>query len=271
MRSRHVLGTKPRAAPRRLTRTRRRLRLASVALPLVLLAPGVYYIAMPSAPPADEIETVIRGAGFDPLVPPNRLRGPGALYVVEGGGRYAKVCDAEPHVLETKVRKSPTPSQVHDRLESGGFSLSGALLDSINASLGATRVSSIEYTLADPAISEISLSDLSEIEDAMLQQKRCDDTVQRLLKQGFTEGVLLEGGLITRRENGDVVQPALIPGTSRAPDIPAPLREVQDLRPIPLQSPRPYAHSVPGARDPSDRGQWIPGQGRAGADPGSFP
>jgi hypothetical protein len=184
MRTRHVLGTKPRAAPRRLTRARRRLRLASIALPLVLLAPGVYYIAMPSAPPADEIETVIRGAGFDPLVPPNRLRGPGALYVVEGGGRYAKVCDAEPHVLETKVRKSPTPSQVHDRLESGGFSLSGALLDSINASLGATRVSSIEYTLADPAISEISLSDLSEIEDAMLQQKRCDDTVQRLLKQG---------------------------------------------------------------------------------------
>src|SRR5205823_2225262 len=106
-----VLGTKPRAAPRRLTRARRRL-LAPVALPLLLLAPGVYYIAMPSAPPADEIETVIRGAGFDPLVPPNRLRGPGALYVVEGGGRYAKVCDAEPHVLETKVTHiaHPQPS-----------------------------------------------------------------------------------------------------------------------------------------------------------------
>ena len=183
MSDRHVPGTKPRRA-RRTDRTRRRLLLASVALPLVMLGPGVYYIAMPSVPPADEIETVIRGAGFDPLVPPNRLRGPGALYVVEGGGRYTKVCDAEPGVLQTKVRKSPTPGQVHDRLESGGFSLSGALLDSINAGFGATRVTSIEYTLADPAISEISLSDLSEIEDAMLQQKRCDETVHRLLKQG---------------------------------------------------------------------------------------
>jgi len=183
MSDRHVPGTKPRRA-RRTDRTRRRLLLASVALPLVMLGPGVYYIAMPSVPPADEIETVIRGAGFDPLVPPNRLRGPGALYVVEGGGRYTKVCDAEPGVLQTKVHKSPTPGQVHDRLESGGFSLSGALLDNINAGFGATRVTSIEYTLADPAISEISLSDLSEIEDAMLQQKRCDETVHRLLKQG---------------------------------------------------------------------------------------
>jgi hypothetical protein len=179
----HVPGTKPRR-PRRSARARRRLRLASVALPLVLLAPGIYYIAMPSSPAADEIETVIRGVGFDPLVPPNRLRGPGALYAVEGNGRYTKVCDAEPDVLQSKIRKSPTPGQVHDRLESGGFSLSGALLDSINASLGAARVTSIEYSLADPAISEIALSDLSEIEDSMLHQKRCDDTVQRLLKQG---------------------------------------------------------------------------------------
>ena len=184
MRSRHVLGTKPRTAPRRPTRARRRLRLASVALPLVLLMPGIYYIAMPSVPTLDQIEMVIKGAGFDPLMPPNRLRGPGALYVVEGGGRYAKVCDAEPDVLQAKIRRSPTPGQVHDRLESGGFSLSGTLLDSINASLGARRVTSIEYTLADPAISEISLSDLAEVEDAMLHQKRCDDAVQRLLKEG---------------------------------------------------------------------------------------
>lgn len=184
MSERNVSGTKPRRR-RRANRRRRRLLLASVALPLVVLGPGIYYvIATQSVPVADGIEMVIKGAGFDPLVPPNRLRGPGALYVVEGGGRYTKVCDAEPGVLETKIHKSPTPAQVHDRLESGGFSLSGALLDRINASLGATRVTSIEYTLADPAISEISLSDLSEVEDAMLQQKRCDDAVQRLLKQG---------------------------------------------------------------------------------------
>jgi hypothetical protein len=148
----------------------------------MLLVPGVYFVFTPPAPAEDEIEAVIKEAGFDPLVPPNRLRGPGALYVVEGGGRYTKVCDAEPDLLEAKIRKSPTPGQVHDRLESGGFSVGGKLLNSINATLGATRVTSIEYTLADPSISEISLSDLAEIEDGLLRQKRCDETVQRLLK-----------------------------------------------------------------------------------------
>jgi hypothetical protein len=148
----------------------------------MIALPGAYFYFVPSAPAADEIETLIKDAGFEPLVPPNRLRGPGALYVVEGGGRYTKVCDAAPDLLQAKIRKSPTPGQVHDRLESGGFSVGAKLLNRINATLGATRVTSIEYTLADPSITEISLSDLGEIQDSLLRQKRCDETVQRLLK-----------------------------------------------------------------------------------------
>jgi hypothetical protein len=146
------------------------------------LVPGAYYYFAPAVAPVDEIELVIKEAGFDPLVPPNRLRGPGALYVVEGGGRYTKVCDADPQLLEAKIRRSPTPGEVHDRLERGGFSAKGTLLASVNAKLGGTRVMSIEYRVSDPAISEISLSDLAEIEDNLLQQERCDRTVQRLLK-----------------------------------------------------------------------------------------
>jgi len=181
MKNSHVRPTNP-SRPRHIAHRRRPLWLASFAIPVMLLVPGVYFVFTPPAPAEDEIEAVIKEAGFDPLVPPNRLRGPGALYVVEGGGRYTKVCDAEPDLLQAKIRKSPTPGQVHDRLESGGFSVGGKLLNSINATLGATRVTSIEYTLADPSISEISLSDLAEIEDSLLHQKRCDEMVQRLLK-----------------------------------------------------------------------------------------
>jgi len=183
MKTVHVRRTKLSRAGRspRLQR-RRRLRLASVALPVLLAVPGAYYYLIPGAPLVDEIEAVIKEAGFDPLVPPNRLRGPGALYVVEGGGRYTKVCDADQVLLDAKVRRSPTPSQIHDRLENGGFSVTGNLLDRVNAKLGGNRVTSIEYRISDPAISEISLSDLGEIEDSLLQQERCDRTVQRLLK-----------------------------------------------------------------------------------------
>ena len=75
----------------------------------MIVLPGAYFYFVPSAPAADEIETLIKDAGFEPLVPPNRLRGPGALYLVEGGGRYTKVCDAAPDLLQAKIRKSPTP------------------------------------------------------------------------------------------------------------------------------------------------------------------
>src|SRR4051794_17477407 len=125
MKTGHVRRTKPSRAGR-AARAQRRLRLASVALPLILAAPGAYWYFTPAAaPPVDEIETVIKEAGFDPLVPPNRLRGPGALYVVEGGGRYTKVCDADQGLLDKKIRRSPTPSQIHDRLGSGGVSGQG--------------------------------------------------------------------------------------------------------------------------------------------------
>jgi len=73
------------------------------------------------------------------------------------------------------------PGQVHDRLESGGFSVGGKLLNSINATLGATRVTSIEYTLAILR-SARSPYRFGEIEDGLLRQKHCDEMVQRLLK-----------------------------------------------------------------------------------------
>src|SRR5262249_52846882 len=177
MKTGHARRAKP-SRSGRATHAQRRLWVASVALPAILAVPGAVYYFSP-APSSDEIETIIKEAGFDPLVPPNRLRGPGALYVVEGGGRYTKVCAADPQLLEAKPRRSPTPGQVHDRLESGGFSIKGHLLDTINANLGATRVASIEYRVSDASINEISLSDLSEIEDSALSQERCDKTVQR--------------------------------------------------------------------------------------------
>src|SRR5262249_47450818 len=132
-------------------------------------------------PQADEITTVIKQAGFDPLVPPNRLRGPGALYEVEGGF-YRKVCDAAAGLLSGKLQKSPTQNQLRERLESGGFSVRGNFVETLNAKLGAARLTSIEYRLTDVAISEIAFSDLLEIEDRLLHESHCDEAVQRLLK-----------------------------------------------------------------------------------------
>lgn len=155
--------------------------LASFALPVVLAAPGIAFWITP--PPArDDIESVIERAGFEPLVPPSRLHGPGALYEVEGRS-YRKVCDVAPALLQGKLRTSPTESHVRQRLQSGGFSLGGQFLRTVNAKLGGNRVTSVEYRLTGATISEITMSDLADIEDELLRNKTCDQTVQRLLKE----------------------------------------------------------------------------------------
>jgi hypothetical protein len=175
----HVRRSKPSKAGH-AARRRRRVWLLSVPLPVALVAPAIWYVAIPSPALHDQIETAIRQAGFDPVQPPSRLRGPGALYVVEGGS-YRKVCDAEPDLLDGKIQKSPTESQSRESLETGKFSLGGEFMRSLNAQFGGTRVNSIEYKLSDVTISEISLSDLHGIENVLLQRKQCDETVGRLL------------------------------------------------------------------------------------------
>jgi hypothetical protein len=170
MSDRHVRPTK---------RPRRSLWLVSIALPIAVIIPAVKFIV--DRPKLGEIETIIKHAGFDPLVPPNRLRGPGALYVVEGGF-YRKVCDADSAVVAEKLKESPTQSQVREKLENGGFSLSGEFVGMLNAKLGSTRLTSIELKLTHVAIREIAMNDLQEIADNLLSQKSCDEVVNSLLK-----------------------------------------------------------------------------------------
>src|SRR4029453_551905 len=67
-----------------------------------------------------------------PLIPPNQLRGPGSLYLVEGNS-FRKVCDVDPPLLTGKLQKSPTLDHVRRRLENGKFSLRGGYVDELNA------------------------------------------------------------------------------------------------------------------------------------------
>lgn len=135
-----------------------------------------------NTPPAvDYMATTIIEAGFDPLTPPNRLRGPGALYVVDGKS-YRKVCDADPKLLTARLQTSPVPDRVRTRLEKGGFSLGGDYLAMINGRLGGNVLRSVEYRLTNVAIAEIAMSDLFDIQQALLSQPSCLHTVGQLVR-----------------------------------------------------------------------------------------
>jgi hypothetical protein len=143
------------------------------------MIPAAYALIDPPQP--DDIGTVIKQAGFDPLVPPNWLRGPGALYEVEDGS-YRRVCDVDPALLAGKLKSSPIPEQRRKSLEKAGFSLSGEFVDALNARLGGARLTAVDYKLADVSISEIDYDDLFAIEDDLLSQQNCEKAVTRLLQ-----------------------------------------------------------------------------------------
>jgi hypothetical protein len=175
-------GHARRAKPPRAGRARRSRRLwLYAALPVALAVPAAGYVLL--SPTPEPLEALIRQMRFDPLQPPSRLRGPGAIYVVDGG-YYRKVCDAAPELLDGRVRTSPIPIQSRTKLENARFRMAGEFIEGLNASLGGSRVTSIEYRLKDASISEIALSELRMIEDKLLSQEACDQTVYRLLQKG---------------------------------------------------------------------------------------
>jgi hypothetical protein len=157
----------------------KRFWVAACLIAALVVPAGVYAAKLIWQP--NDITAIVRRAGFDPLIPPDRLRGPGSLYAVDGGS-YQLVCAANPALLEGKVRKSPTETQVRQDLEKGAFSLGGDFVSAVNAKLGGSLLTSVEYRLTDVGISVIAYDDLGVIQNALLNDPRCDHAVHRFLK-----------------------------------------------------------------------------------------
>jgi hypothetical protein len=130
----------------------------------------------------EEIAAVIRDIKFHPLLPPSRLRGPGAIYAVVDDGSYWKVCD-DPELVRNKIRSSPIPNQSRSKLEKAAISAHGDFIDALNAGLSASRIVSMEYRMSNVSISEIAMRDLFVIQKQLMSDKDCDEMVSEMLKQ----------------------------------------------------------------------------------------
>jgi hypothetical protein len=170
--------------------------LVWAAVPLAAIAPVVGYMAyMGLHHPEDDstgstpaaIEAVIKHMKFDPLLPPSRLRGPGAIYAVVNGGSYWKVCDADPKLVDDVIRSSPAPNQIRTMLERAELSIGGDIVNALNAVFGASRIVSIEYRMSNVSVSEIAMRDLYVIQQQLLEDRNCDEMVGALLKQKETK------------------------------------------------------------------------------------
>ncbi|MGD9617986.1 MAG: hypothetical protein AB7H90_22715 [Alphaproteobacteria bacterium] len=164
--------------------------LVWTVVPLAAILPVAAYMLVFATPEdsvargaPEPIEDAIRDIKFDPLLPPNRLRGPGAIYAVLDDGAYWKVCDADPELVRDKVRTSPIPNQTRRKLERAGLSIAGDVVETLNARLSAARIVSIEYRMTNVTISEIAMRDLYVIQKELMSDRNCDEMVGELLKR----------------------------------------------------------------------------------------
>ncbi|MGE0038997.1 MAG: hypothetical protein AB7S93_25660 [Xanthobacteraceae bacterium] len=180
MNGRHVRRTQPPAFGS-FRSGNRGIWIAALALPIAVIVPIIWYVYFPSGPPAHDIETVIKTYyGFDPLTPPSRLRGPGAIYAVDGR-LVRKVCEASPEVLGGSIDESITVNRRHDDETAGRFSLSGNFVQRLNGKLTGARVTTVEYSMKDVIIREIPEAALGRIERLLMSEQDCEDAVSALL------------------------------------------------------------------------------------------
>jgi len=185
MNGRHVRRTKPPAFGS-FRSGNRSIWIAILALPIAVIVPAIWYVYHPWGPPAHDIETVIKTYyGFDPLTPPSRLRGPGAIYALDGR-LVRKICEASAEVLGSSVDESITVNRRHDGETSGSYSLSGNFIKRLNGKLSGARVTTIEYSMKDVVIREIPEATLGRIERQLMSEKDCEDTVIALLTANKT-------------------------------------------------------------------------------------
>jgi hypothetical protein len=182
MNERHVRRTYPPALGSSWI-GRRGIVAAVIAVPVVLALPGIWFVYAPSAKAAvDDIEAVVRHYKFEPLTPPNKLRGPGSIYYVEGGA-VKIVCEATAHQLEGAIRESSAGVRTGRSSENSQFSVSQNFVQTLNGRLDGARVATIEYGMTNTVISEISLATLRRIERELMSNKDCEDAVNDLLSE----------------------------------------------------------------------------------------
>lgn len=154
--------------------------LAAMVVPMLAAMSYGAMSVMASDPAEEGIEAQIRRAGFDPVTPPNRLRGPGALYEVNGT-TFRKVCDANEALIGPRLQHSPTLSIDRKLVENLSATASAELVERLKAILGAGRVATLRYKLTEVTIAEIALEDLYDIQNDLLNRKACQAAVDRSL------------------------------------------------------------------------------------------
>jgi hypothetical protein len=182
MNGRHVRRTNPPAFGS-LVRGNRGILAAALLVPLAAAGPALWYYFKRPAPAqvVEDIEAAVKKYyRHDPLTPPNRLRGPGSIYVVDQGNQVRKVCPTSAE-QDKYIEESTTQTRVVNTASGVRFAVSGSIVESLNAKIAGARVESIEFGIRGATIHEIAEARLGRIEQELMSDPYCESRVSRML------------------------------------------------------------------------------------------
>ena len=160
-----------------------RARMLKIAIPLVLAAVPVVYVAVRSGHADTALDRSLRDVGFYPLKPPSTLVGPGSIYHVSRDGKfYRTICKVDTAEIEAVVERSPSEEMIARELQKANYSLGAEPIRAINAKLDGDVVASANYTLSSVNVLEVPLERNEEIFIGLTKREACRNTIDRLLQ-----------------------------------------------------------------------------------------
>jgi hypothetical protein len=166
-----------------MNRAMNRARILKIAIPLMLAAVPVIYVALRAADARTALDRSLWDAGFYPLKPPSTLVGPGSIYHVSRDGKfYRTICKVDAAEVEAVVERSPSEEMIARELQKASYSLGAEPIRAINAKLDGDVVASANYTLSAVNVLEVPLDRNEEIFINLTKREACRNTIDRLLQ-----------------------------------------------------------------------------------------
>jgi hypothetical protein len=200
----------------------RRISSLLIGIAFAAVPAGAAYAIWGLGTDSDGLRAAIKRLGFDPQIPPTVFGVPGSILHVSSNGKWTStLCEAEPERVKQVMRESPSEWIVSHELTNASFRINAELTKTIHSKTDAKILQSVNYSLQNVKVLEVSLEDLGTIADELQKRPYCQKKVIELLAMGEyvcqVQRVLLasatytvdNGGQSTGSINADVLHAAI--------------------------------------------------------------
>jgi hypothetical protein len=154
----------------------------TIVLVVVIGVPAYVFLTPPEQSYLDQ---AIRKSRFYPITPPTTLRAPGTIYVVASDGQpISALCEVNAARLKDFIQESLTETQVAQALRKASIAADAVVEQNLRARLKADIIESVNLSLEDVSVLEVSIANLRTLATEMQNDAACADSILEYLNAG---------------------------------------------------------------------------------------